>query len=387
MKIYTILLLLTIAMLAVVGEAAALATPTEIAAADNVYISNVTYDPGSFFTGDTGTVTVAVANGNANLSEVANHATFGFDNSFQLTSGTYDASSNIGPLQTRTYIFSVITQASDGSYYPTFSLNLADVKSLYYKGIVKVDNTPIVATLLDKPDAFTQATKNTLSLQLANPRNNDVKNVIVNVDGGVSGVDILPATQYIGVLSSGTSTLVNFTVTPNVETTLNVTVKYDNGDNHHSVGLQIPVTFTTDKKQADPVMSNIVVTTTAGITHVTGDVTNAGMSNANAVTVTSLAPGVPQDPYKSYVIGALKPDDFGSFEVTFSANSGTNVPIQLSYKDTDGNVITATQNVTVPLFSAGSQDSGSPVLPVIAVIIVVGIFIGGWYFYLRRYKE
>ncbi len=386
MKIVTLFLLLTIAMLVMVSGAAALATPDEITAADNVYISNVTYDPGSFFTGDTGTVTVAVTNGNANISEVSNHATFGFDNSFQLTSGNYDASSNIGPLQTRTYTFSVVTQAPDGSYYPTFSVNLADVKSLYYKGIVKVDNTPIVATLLDKPDAFTQSTKNTLSLQLANPRNNDVKNVIVGVEGG-SGVDILPATQYIGVLSSGTSTTANFTVTPNVETTLNVTVKYDNGDNHHSVGLQIPVTFTTDKKQADPVMSNIVVTTTAGVTQVTGDVTNAGMSNANAVTVTSLAPGVPQDPYKSYVIGALKPDDFGSFEVTFSADPGTEVPIQLSYKDTDGNVIAATHDVTVPLVSAGSQDSGFPVLPVIAVIIVVAIFCGGWYFYLRRYKE
>ena len=96
---------------------------------------------------------------------------------------------------------------------------------------------------------------------------------------------------------------------------------------------------------------------------------------------------MPQDPYKSYVIGALKPDDFGSFEVTFSADTGTEVPIQLSYKDDDGNVITSTQNVTVPLASAGSADSGFPVLPVIAVIIVVGIFLGGWSFYLRRYKE
>jgi len=386
MKVITPLILCIIALLAITGEVAAIATPGEIAAADNVYISNVTYDPGSFFTGDTGTVTVSVTNGNANISEVANHATFGFDNSFQLLSGNYDTSSSIGPLQTRTYTFSVITQAPEGSYYPTFSATLADVKSLYYKGLVKVDNTPIVATLANKPDAFTRSTKNTLSLQLANPRDNDVKNVIVTVDGG-NNVDILPGTQYLGVLSSGTSTLVNFTVTPHTETTLNVTVKYDNGDNHHEVALQIPVTFTTDKTAADPVISNILVTTTAGVTHVTGDVTNAGMSNANGVTVTALDPAVPHDPYKFYVIGALKPDDFGSFEVTFTAASGTSVPIQLSYKDTDGNIITATQNVTVPLFSTGSQDSGFPVLPVIVIILVVAIFAGGWYFYLRRYKE
>lgn len=386
MKILTLCILLMAALLAVAGEADALATPAEITAANNVYISNVTYDPGSFFTGDSGTVTVAVANGNANQSIVANHATFGFDNNFQLTSGSYDTSSTIGPLQTRTYTFSVITQSADGSYYPTFSLNVGDATSLYYRGLVKVDNTPIVATLIDKPDAFTPATKNTLTLQLANPRNNDVKNVIVEVDGG-NNVDILPATQYLGVLSSGTSMLANFTITPNVETTLNVTVKYDNGDNHHSVGLQIPVTFTTDKTAANPLMSNIVATTTAGVTQVTGDVTNAGMSNANGVTVTALAPAVPQDPYKSYVIGALKPDDFGSFELTFAADSGATVPIELSYKDTDGNVITTTQNVTVPLLSADSHDSGFPVLPVIAIVVVVAIFVGGWYIYLKRRKE
>lgn len=386
MKILTLCILLMAALLAVAGEADALATPAEITAANNVYISNVTYDPGSFFTGDSGTVTVAVTNGNANQSIVANHATFGFENNFQLTSGSYDTSSTIGPLQTRTYTFSVITQSADGSYYPTFSLNVGDATSLYYRGLVKVDNTPIVATLIDKPDAFTPATKNTLTLQLANPRNNDVKNVIVEVDGG-NNVDILPATQYLGVLSSGTSMLANFTITPNVETTLNVTVKYDNGDNHHSVGLQIPVTFTTDKTAANPLMSNIVATTTAGVTQVTGDVTNAGMSNANGVTVTALAPAVPQDPYKSYVIGALKPDDFGSFELTFAADSGATVPIELSYRDTDGNVITTTQNVTVPLLSADSHDSGFPVLPVIAIVVVVAIFVGGWYIYLKRRKE
>ena len=72
MRILLPLILLTIALISLSGEATALATPAEIAAADNIYISNVTYDPGSFFTGDTGTVTVAVTNGNTNQSVVAN---------------------------------------------------------------------------------------------------------------------------------------------------------------------------------------------------------------------------------------------------------------------------------------------------------------------------
>ena len=63
--------------------------------------------------------------------------------------------------------------------------------------------------------------------------------------------------------------------------------------------------------------------------------------------VTSLSPAVPQDPFKAYVVGALKPDDFGSFEITFAANSTSSIPIQLSYKDTDGNVYNSIQDVKI----------------------------------------
>ena len=371
-------------VLAIPG-ATAYVTPDSIVAGGNVYISNVTYDPGTFFTGDSGTAMFSVTNGNANQSIVANHASFG-DDDFRLTSGTYDTSSNIGPLQTRTYVFSVISNSGDGIYYPTFSLSLRDADSLYYQGMVRVDNTPLVATVLAEPDSFTQAKKDTISVQLANPRKNDVKNVILCVSGD-PGADLLPSTQFIGKLASGTSTLVNFSVTPDQETTLNLTVKYDNGDNHHSTGLLIPVTFSRDKKSADPIMSNIEAKTDSGTIHVTGDVTNAGLTVANAVTVTALSPAVPQDPYKYYVIGALKPDDFGSFEVTFSSANTTSVPIQLSYKDTDGNIVTSTTNVTVPLFSDDAQPSGFPVVPVVAIVLILGIFGGGWIIYLRRYKQ
>jgi hypothetical protein len=380
-----LLLIVTIGFL--VLPAGAYTTPESIAAAGNVYISNVTYDPGAFFTGDTGTVTIAVTNGNGNQSIVANHATFG-DKNFQLTSGTYDTSSNIGPLQTRPYVFSVVSDAKEGIYYPTFSLSLRDADSLYYQGMVRVDNTPLVLNVLSKPDSFTQAKKDSISLQLANPRKNDVKNVIIEVSGG-EGVDLIPSTQYIGRVAAGTSIPVNFSVTPNHETTLNITVKYDNGDNHHSVDLQIPVTFTPDKKQAAPSVSNVVVKLTDGVYHVTGDVTNAGLTTANGVTVTALSPAVPQDPYKSYVIGALKSDDFGSFEVTFAASGTSSVPLQVSYKDSDGNILTSEQMVSLSgattTDSENQQGGTSFVIPGIIILIVLGA--GGWYVYTKKIRK
>ena len=111
--------------------------------------------------------------------------------------------------------------------------------------------------------------------------------------------------------------------------------------------------------QADPVISNIVTALNNKTYNITGDITNAGLSNANGVTVTSLSPAVPQEPDRNYVIGTLKPDDFGSFEVTFTAPAGiSSIPLQLSYKDSNGNIITSVQNID--LSQATNQTGSQP---------------------------
>lgn len=371
------------------GIASAYATPESIVAAGKVYVSNTAYDPGAFFTGDTGTVTIYVTNGNSNQSIVVNHATIG-DKDIRLTSSPYDSSANIGPLQTQTFIFTVATDAFEGTYYPTFSLSFRDADSLYYRAVVKVDNTPLELTVLDKPDAFTQGAKKTIYMQVANPRNYNVRNVALEVTG--DGISPAPEKMFIGDLAAGVKAPVNFTITPEKATTALITLTYDNGDNPHKVTMEIPVTFGVDKKQANPVMSNVQVKTEAGIYHVTGDVNNAGLETANTVMVTSLAPAVPQDPYKTYVVGALKPDDFGSFEVTFTAGPGnTSIPIQLSYKDADGNIYNTVQDVQISSSglstSTETNGSSSNMLPIAAAIVIVLIFVGGWVYYLRRNKK
>ena len=388
-------ILALLAVLALVLPASGYTTLDSLNAAGRVYVSNVTLDPGVLFTGDKATVTFAVTNGNTNSTTTTtdggatygvmfNHATFG-DSDIRLTSGTYDSSSNVGPLQTRTYVFDVVTNATDGTYYPTFSLDFRDASSLYYRTPVKVDNTPIMMSVIDQPDSFTPGKKETITVQIANPRQNAVKNAVLSVDG--AGATLTPAGQYIGWLAPNTATNVTFTVTPNQETVLNLALNYDNGDNHHAVTTTLPIAFTPDKTRATPLVSNIVVTLTGNTYHVTGDVTNAGLTNANGVTVTPLSPAEPQDPYRQYVIGALKPDDFGSFEVTFSApNTTASVPVQVSYKDADGNIISTTQNVgilgVVP-DNSGKQDS--PVLPIVIVLVILAA--GGYYYYTKKIKK
>jgi hypothetical protein len=369
-----------------IGAVTALQTAESIVYAGNVYVSNVTYDPGSFFTDDSGTVMVYVTNGNTAQSVVVNHVTIG-DKNIRLTSTPYDSSANIGPLQRQSFVFSVVTDAPDGTYYPTFSLSFRDADSLYYRAMVQVDNTPLELTIIDKPDAFTRGKKKTIFVQVANPRKNDLRNVILEVSG--TGITVIPAKTFIGNLASGAKIPVNFSVTPEQETSLILTVMYNNGNNLHKVTMDLPIIFGLDKKQANPVISNVQVKSEGGIYHITGDVNNAGLETANTVMVTSLSPAVPQDPYKIYVVGALKPDDFGSFEVTFSANSTTNIPIQMSYKDTDGNLYTSLQDVKISASGTNPQNNGvsNLLFPLIAVVIVLVACIGGWYFYVRRNKK
>ena len=88
------------------------------------------------------------------------------------------------------------------------------------------------------------------------------------------------------------------------------------------------------------------------------------------------------------MIGALKPDDFGSYELTFTVPAGTtSVPLQQSYKDSDGNVLTSTQ--TIDLTTAQNlvqNDAGGPgMLPVlILVVVVLG---AGAYLYRKKFRK
>ncbi|MFA6333825.1 MAG: CARDB domain-containing protein [Methanoregula sp.] len=364
----------------------AYSSPEAIVAASKVYISSVTSDPGTFFTGDTGTITFSVANANTNDSSVVSHVTLG-GNDIQLTSLPYDSTTHLGPLQTQKFIFSVVANAKDGIYYPTFSLSFRDADNLFYRPMVQVENRPLELTIIDKPDAFTQGKKKTINLQVANPRKGDVRNVILDVAG--DGITATPSRTFIGNLSAGGKIPVNVSITPDKETPLHLTLTYDNGNNPHLVSMDIPITFGVDKKQADPVMSNVKVTTEGGIYHVTGDINNAGLDTANTVTVTSLAPAIPQDPYKTYVVGALKADDFGGFEVTFDTDGSTSIPIQMTFKDSDGNLYNSVQNVTVPSNSLGvtTASNGPPVIPVLAALVLIAALVGGWYFYIRKSKK
>jgi hypothetical protein len=93
---------------------------------------------------------------------------------------------------------------------------------------------------------------------------------------------------------------------------------------------------------------------------VKGDVTNAGLSDAKSVVATMGSPAQPVDPNKIYVIGALEPDDFSSFELTFTAPGATSVPLLIQYKDDDGKSYETTVAISLRAgAAAGSPESSS----------------------------
>ena len=76
----------------------------------------------------------------------------------------------------------------------------------------------------------------------------------------------------------------------------------------------------------------------------------------------------------------------GSFEVTFKVPEGTtSVPMQQSYKDSDGNVITSVQ--TIDLTQATTQTALQQGLSLaLAVIIIIVLGVGG-YLYMKKRKN
>ncbi|MEN6610736.1 MAG: hypothetical protein ABFC24_07830 [Methanoregulaceae archaeon] len=373
---------------ACIGSVAAITTDASSAAAAKVYVKDVTWDPAVFYPGDTGTVTFNVTNGNtaANSTDgvIVNHATISA-NEFRVTGGKYETSTNIGPGQTRTFSFSVIAPDVEGTYYPTFSLTYVGADSLWYTAMIKVEASPLEITVKDKPDTFQKDRKDSVSVAVSNPRQNTVKNVVLSVSG--DGVTANPDKTFIGSIGSGQTVTTNVSVTPTKETPLYLNVTYDNGDNQHSVSTQIPLVFDTDKKIAEPIASNIKIKYANGTYDVTGDVTNAGLTTANSVVVTTGSPAVPTNPYQSYVVGTLKSDDFASFEVTFGTNGATTVPLLVTYKDTDGNQFTSSMNINLAGADAVTSDlgSGTFVLAGVGIIVILGII--GFLYYRKRKPE
>ena len=374
----TLLLLAGIAIPAVSAQSAA-------DAAAQVTVTRVTLDPAVFFEDDVGTVTVEITNNGAESVPIRRVTMY--DTDISILSSSYDTSMYLGAGNSMTFVFTVRAGVAPGIYYPTFSVDFRDAGYLRYPVELRVENDPLKISVLSKPDTFAAGKKDTVVIAVGNPRNDAVNGVVVNPSG--NGLDITPSSYFIGNLGSDDSVQVPLTITPSENSVLSVQVDYKNGVNDHQSTLKVPIVLGASKLQANPILSNIQVTYESGKYSITGDVTNAGLQVANSVVVTSGDGATPVAPYQQYVVGSLQPDDFSSFEVTFTAPDNTlTIPLVVQFKDADGNQFEQTTVVEIPPASTGGGEAPGFPLPIIALLVVLAVIIAGvvWYSWRKSHE-
>ena len=318
-----------------------------------VYVSSATMNPEVFYPYEQGTVTIILVNKGDQSVGLLNPEILG--NNIHITSkDAWNTVTYIGPEAEATYSFPVTVVPPEGTYFPLFSLATKSGNSIHYPLTVKIDSTDLKAVISGEPDTFATSSKETVNLTLINPRAGTLNDILVSASG--SGLEINPSQKYISVLDEQSSKEIPFTVTAHQDSNLTFNISYRNGDSKRNVNLALPVITGEDKTAAVPVVNNIAVTQKGSSYDLTGDITNAGITDANGLVVTVGFPANGLGTYPEYVIGSLASDDSSSFEVTFTTTDLSAVPLVMTWKNDDGD----DYRVTKTLNLNAASGSGSP---------------------------
>ncbi|HON80728.1 MAG TPA: hypothetical protein PLN56_00475 [Methanoregulaceae archaeon] len=370
-----LLLFITVTIVSLMPGAAAQNSCSDAAA--QVTVTRVSIDPTIFFEGDTGIITVEITNNG--LESVAIRRATMYDADISVLSSSYDTTTIVGAGNSMQFSFTVRADVLPGIYYPKFSLDFRDAGYLRYPVQIRVENDPLEVSVLQKPDVFGPGRKERIDILVGNPRGNPVSGVVVQGSG--EGIDITPSSYFIGNLGPDQAQRVSFNITPGQPGVLEFRADYKNGVNRHTSSVNIPLGFGISKTEANPLISNIIVQIENAKYVVTGDIYNAGLEVANSVVLSTGEGTVPVNPYQSYVVGSLEPDDFSSFELTFTAGDVTEVPIIVNYRDVDGNPFEKIFLVNIPAQASGSGKEPGIAIPIIALLIACAAAVGGavWY--------
>ncbi|MDD1706686.1 MAG: hypothetical protein LUO81_00610 [Methanoregulaceae archaeon] len=330
-------------------------TTTEESAEAGVAVMNVTLDPAIFMQGDQGTLTVRIANSGS--SQVAIDRVELLSEELKvLNYQTYDKVGTLGAGNSLTFTFLLEADGKDGTYFPIFYVDFTNAGSMRYPVPVKVDNTPIVVSIVKSPDTFSAGEEDEITLSVSNPRDNELNSLTI-IPGG-QGITSSQSALFIGTLKPDEEKQVTFGITPEQSTDLVFDISYRNGPNQHDDTLTLPIKIGDRKVAAELVVNSIAVTGGGSSMTISGDVTNAGLKDAKSVTVTVGNPARPVDPDPIYVIGALEPDDFSSFEITCIAPGMSEIPLVVSYRDEEGKTFQDTFEISARTMG-NSTASGS----------------------------
>ncbi len=358
--------------------------PVITSAGNQLQVVSTSLDPPVLMQGDTGTLTIVVANaGTAPIQ--ASRAALSADGPVTVVGDPYPNVGQIGAGSRITFSFQVLAGAPDGTAYPEFSLSVADGRGLRYPVPIRVDSTPPAVSFVDKPDAITAGQGERATLSVGNPRQNALSGVMVTPQG--SGFTVTPSAVFIGGLAPNAQATASFNLTPSENATIGFEVVYYNGPNRHTATQPLSVGYGQSKLRADLILSNFVVELTTDVYRLTGDVNNAGLTEARSVVIAPGAGVTPADPYPRYVIGSLQPDDFASFELEFRAENRTTVPLVISYKDADGNPFEQRTEASLTLNQTGSSAGTGGSLPLGWIALAIVLAAGVGYLIYRSWRR
>jgi hypothetical protein len=345
-----------------------------------VAVSSYRLDPPVLMKGDTGVVTVQVSNSGPesvyiNSARLSGGAEVTVIQSPDETQGAITSGSTVA------YVFKVRAEGSDGVYYLRFILDFREGGSSTFSIPVQVESSTLKLSIIKIPDPLIQGVRGDILVMIGNPRPNAANAVTLEPEG--DGFLIAPSGVFLGTLEPDGSSLVTFNVTPLRQTFIRFRATFRNGINTHTATLTIPLSPVDNKIAAEPVLTNIRVTTGQGAIHISGNITNVGLVTAHSVTITTQGEVTPADPNKVYVVGSLEPDAVAPFDVSFRSRSSVGeVPLLITFKDSAGTILTRTTSVELSsqvLSDQGSEPSRFMNLLIwMFVILVAAVFIYFW---------
>ena len=357
------------------------ANPQDAAAL--VYVSGYEISPGVFYPGETGILTVHVTNA-ANTTVAVSQPDLIDPNVDVINKGAFTTATSIGPGATVDYNFVIKADGSDGTYLPLFtvSTNAWGSTAIHSQIKLKIDSTAIRASISNKPNTFSLEKTDTVNVTVVNPRLGDISDIQIIATS--PGSDISPSEEQVKSIPAGTSVNVPFAITPHQQSNVTFKVTFRNGDNVHTTTVVLPLNIGEDKTAVIPVISNVALASKAGTLTLTGNVGNAGITDAQGMVISVGAPEKPVAPNPNYEIGSLAANDFTTFTLTFISADISAVPVQVQWKDSQGTTHSSTTTLDLRTLEGGSavgisSSSGSAtgasglssLYPVIAGVFVV----------------
>ncbi|MDY6931301.1 MAG: hypothetical protein SVJ22_05240 [Halobacteriota archaeon] len=291
---------------------------------------------------------------------------------------------NVGELgagESLLFTFEIEADVPDGIYFPRIYVDLASTEDISYQVPVRVDSTPITLALLDIPKSIPQNERSEVKIGVSNTRPNSVGGVSVIPKG--DNILITPSKYFIGEIEVNEMDSASFNITPHSDEIKNIhfDVIYRNGDNWDSETLIVPINIG-EGKEAEILLTGVSVDRSVGLNSyvITGELDNIGTDVAGSILIkTEYTSGVePIQPYKSYFVGTLEVDDFGSFELHMRLSGDvTEVPVIIQYRDSDGDLKTLREEIPIEFNEVVEEElSEWWIVFIICIIAIVAVIIG-----------